>query len=100
VAYRIWAPWFEQHGNPGYAFYLRELAAQTHAEVLKHPVSMTSVPGFGIPNSDQPTAFQTFQDGWLARPSSEAALNGTNWTYLAEVGYNPFTMELPKRRVW
>jgi len=92
LAYRTWAPWFEQQGDAVFAKDLRMKAALSHAEVLQY--SRVEPIGLAIPNTNAEQPFLTFRDGWLARPRTEAALNGTNWAYLGEVGYNPFTMEL------
>ena len=96
VAYQTWAPWFEQRGDEAFAKELRMNAALSHAQVVRH--ALASPPqGVAVPNTDAVLAFLTFRDGWYARPRSEPALNGTNWAYLAEVGYNPFVMKAPRR---
>ena len=71
-------------------------AALSHAEVLRYALRQAN--WVAIPNTNAVFPFRTFHDGWDARPSTEPALNGTNWTYLAEAGYNPFTMALPRRK--
>ncbi len=95
VAYLTWAPFFEEIGDWEFARQLRLQAALSHADVLAFALPHGA--GLAIPNTDATTPFQTFMDGWMARPRWEPALNGTNWAYLAEVGYNPFTMPLPDR---
>ncbi len=95
VAYLTWAPFFERMGENAFAGKLREMASQAHASVL-----IWAIPGeeatMAIPNTDAIAPFQTFQEGWLARPLDEPALNGTNWAYFAEAGFNPFIERLPE----
>ncbi len=92
VAYRTWAPFFESAGDFAYAAWLRRTAAEAHQEVLGFAIAGDEQAA--IPNTDSEIPFQTFIEGWMARPSNEPALNGTNWAYFSEVGYNPFTSRL------
>ena len=94
VAYLTWAPLFEAQGDTQFAQHLREQAARAHEEVLLFAIDDGH--GVALPNTDAPQPFQTFMDGWMAQSKNEPALNGTNWAYLAAVGYNPLTMKLPK----
>ena len=97
VAYHTWAPWFERRGDSVFAKELRMKAAVAHAEVLRY-AALQGSGGMAIPNTNARFPVRTFQDGWYARPRNEPALNGTTWTYFSEAGYNPFTMELPRRK--
>ncbi len=92
VAYRTWAVFFEAQGDSAYADWLRRTASDAHREVMGFAIAEAG--HAAIPNTDSPAPFQTFMDGWLARPVNEPALNGTNWAYFSEVGYNPFTSRL------
>jgi hypothetical protein len=101
VAYLTWAPFFEESGDLAFAQRLRQIALQAHQEVLAHAIfldaaSADAPQAAAIPNTDASESFQTFVKGWSARPSGEPALNGTNWAYLAQAGYNPFTTALSK----
>jgi len=93
VAYLTWVPFFREMGDEAFADQLLVRASLAHSEVLDYAVHYSF--GWGIPNTDAAEPLPTFSDGWPARPRSEPALNGTNWAYLASVGYNPFTMRIP-----
>ena len=95
VAYQTWADWFERQGERTFGKDLRMKAALAHKQVLRYALPAST--GLAVPNTNAILTFRTFQDGWYARPRSEPALNGTNWTYLAEAAYNPFVAELPRR---
>ncbi|MBI3996229.1 MAG: hypothetical protein HY352_01095 [Candidatus Omnitrophica bacterium] len=90
VAYQTWAPFFESQGDRLFAQRLRRLAGFAHAHVIR--CSLLSRGAVAIPNTDAPEPVRTFADGWVARPSMEPALNGTTWTYFAEVGLNPWVI--------
>lgn len=96
LAYGEWAGWFERRGDRAFAKELRMKSAISHAAVLRF-AALRGSGGIAIPNTSAAVPLRTFSDGWFARPRSEPALNGTNWAYLREAGYNPFTMELPRR---
>ncbi|HEX9780837.1 MAG TPA: hypothetical protein VGB20_06465 [bacterium] len=96
VAYQTWAPWFERLGDRQTAARVREAAEAARRDVRAFARTWRGE-GVAVPNTDSPEVFQTFMDGWSARPKDEAALNGTNWAYFAEAAYNPFTMALPRR---
>jgi hypothetical protein len=97
LAYQTWAPWFEQHGDTAYAKELRVKAALSHAEVLRYAIRIARTL-VALPNTNATVPFRTFHDGWNARPRSDPALNSTNWAYLVEVQYNPFTTALPRKK--
>lgn len=95
LAYQTWAPFFEAVDDPAYARTLLRRAGLAHAAVMR--CSLLVGNGVAIPNTDSPEPFKTFADGWIARPWTEPALNGTTWTYFVETGFNPFTTNLPVR---
>lgn len=97
LAYQTWASWFEQHGDTAYVKELRAKTALSHAEALRYAIRISPTL-VALPNTSATVPFRTFHDGWDARPRSEPALNGTNWAYLVEVQYNPFTTALPRKK--
>ncbi len=94
LAYQTWARFFETLKESGYAQRLLRRAALAHAAVIRS--SLLVGPGVAIPNTDAPEPCRSFSDGWIARPWSEAALNGTTWAYFVETGFNPFLHDLPR----
>ena len=96
VAYQTWAPFFEQVGDPLFAQHLLERASLADEHVLRH--RLTADGGTAIPNTDSADPVRTFSDGWVARPCTEPALNGTTWAYFAMTGFNPFAAPLTMRR--
>jgi len=92
VAYQTWAPFFDEIGDPAFAHELLRWASLAHAGIMR--CSLLVGNAVAIPNTDAPEPLKTFADGWFARPDSEPALNGTTWTYFAEVGFNPWTTPL------
>lgn len=93
VAYKTWARWFERQGDRAFAKALRIRAAVSHAQVMEYRLPVAKA--VALPNTASALPARTFLDGWEARPRSEPALNGTNWAYLSDVEYNPFTTPLP-----
>ena len=96
VAYQTWAPFFDAMGDREFARQLRLQATLAHRDVLRF--GLADGRRLAIPNTDAEAPFRNFSDGWVTRPRSEPALNGTNWAYLAEVGYNPLTTPASRRR--
>ncbi|HEX9780838.1 MAG TPA: hypothetical protein VGB20_06470 [bacterium] len=92
LAFMTWIPFFEARRDSGFARELTTLANEAHAYVLRQ--ALTTRAGLAVPNTDAPEPVRTFSDGWLARPATEPALNGTTWTYFVGAGFNPFTMPL------
>lgn len=92
LAYQAWAPFFDAVGEPEYATSLLRRAGRAHAGVMR--CSLLVRGAVAIPNTDAPEPVRTFSDGWIARPWTEPALNGTAWAYFVETGFNPWTMSL------
>ncbi len=88
VAYQQWAPFLEACGRPVFARKILRWAGLAHAGVMRNSLVIGNA--VAIPNTDAPEPIRTFADGWLARPWTEPATNGTTWAYFAETGLNPF----------
>lgn len=88
LAYQTWAAFLEAEGYARYAAELRRRAGLAHAHVIR--CSLLAGTGVAVPNTDAEEPMRTFADGWIARPCTEPAVNGTTWTYFVETGYNPF----------
>ena len=96
LAYQTWAPFFETHGEEEFARELLQRASLAHAHVMRQSLLVANA--IAIPNTDAPEPIRTFADGWIARPSTEPALNGTTWTYFVEAGFNPLLPSGPNSR--
>lgn len=88
VAYQQWALFFEACGRPMFARKLLRWASLAHAGVMRNSLVIGNA--VAIPNTDAAEPVRTFADGWIARPWTEPATNGTTWAYFAESGLNPF----------
>ena len=96
LAYQTWAPFFDAQGDAEFAQELLHRASLAHAHVMRQSLLVANA--VAIPNTDAPEPIRTFADGWVARPSTEPALNGTTWTYFVEAGFNPLLPSSPNSR--
>jgi hypothetical protein len=92
LAYQTWAPFFDGIGEGAYATSLLRRAGRAHAGVMR--CSLLVRGAVAIPNTDAREPVRTFADGWVARPWTEPAINGTAWAYFVETGFNPWTVSL------
>lgn len=88
VAYQQWAPFLEACGRPVFARKILRWASLAHAGVMRNSLVVGNA--VAIPNTDAAEPVLSFADGWIARPWTEPAVNGTTWAYFAESGLNPF----------